>query len=108
MVPGFAPRRKMPVRHLLAQRLGRVAKADAARRVVARRFMDTPIDSALVHRFSCFQALNADQIAAFAAHLEEVPLPAGKVLFPTGRPRGLVLPAVKRPDPDQAGRTGAG
>jgi CRP-like cAMP-binding protein len=48
--------------------------------------MDTPIDSALVHRFSCFQALNADQIAAFAAHLKEVRLPAGKILFRQGDP----------------------
>src|ERR1700730_10500647 len=48
--------------------------------------MDSPIDSALVHRFSCFQSLNAEQIAAFGTHLEEVHLPAGKILFRQGDP----------------------
>jgi CRP-like cAMP-binding protein len=48
--------------------------------------MDNPIDSALVHRFSCFQSLNADQIAALAIHLEEVSLPSGKILFRQGDP----------------------
>src|ERR1700681_2061442 len=48
--------------------------------------MESPIDSALVHRFSCFQSLNAEQIAAFATHLEEVSLPAGKILFRQGDP----------------------
>jgi CRP-like cAMP-binding protein len=48
--------------------------------------MDGPIDSALVHRFSCFQSLTAEQISTFATHLEEVRLPAGKVLFRQGDP----------------------
>src|ERR1700726_3598882 len=48
--------------------------------------MDSPIDSARVHRFSCFQSLNAEQIAAFATYLEEVRLPAGKILFRQGDP----------------------
>jgi CRP/FNR family transcriptional regulator, cyclic AMP receptor protein len=48
--------------------------------------MDNPIDSALVHRFSCFQSLNADQIATFATQLEEVHLPSGKILFRQGDP----------------------
>ena len=48
--------------------------------------MDSPIDSALVHRFSCFQSLDTEQIAAFATHLEEVHLPAGKILFRQGDP----------------------
>ena len=48
--------------------------------------MENPVDSALVHRFSCFRSLNAEQIAAFGTHLEEVHLPAGKVLFRQGDP----------------------
>src|SRR6202795_1404354 len=48
--------------------------------------MDSPIDSALVHRFSCFQSLNAEQIAAFAIDLEEVRLPPGDILFRQGDP----------------------
>ena len=48
--------------------------------------MDNPIDSALVHRFSCFQSLTADQIAAFATQLEEVHLQSGKILFRQGDP----------------------
>ena len=48
--------------------------------------MDSPIDSALVHRFSCFQSLDTEQIAVFATHLEEVRLPAGKILFRQGDP----------------------
>jgi CRP-like cAMP-binding protein len=42
------------------------------------------IDSALVQRFSCFQSLNAGQIAAFATHLEAVRLLPGEVLFRKG------------------------
>jgi len=48
--------------------------------------MEMAIDSSLVHRFSCFQSLNAEQIAAFATHLEEVRLPPGEVLFSQGDP----------------------
>ena len=44
------------------------------------------IDSAPVHRFSCFQSLNAEQIAAFATHLEDVRLAPGEVLFRKGDP----------------------
>jgi CRP-like cAMP-binding protein len=43
--------------------------------------MENAIDSALVHRFSCFESLNAEQIAAFATNLEEVRLAPEKVLF---------------------------
>jgi CRP/FNR family cyclic AMP-dependent transcriptional regulator len=46
--------------------------------------MENAIDSALVHHFSCFRSLNAEQIAAFAIHLEEVHLPPGEVLFRQG------------------------
>src|SRR6202040_3262048 len=46
--------------------------------------MDSPIDSALVRRFTCFQSLNAEQIAAFGTHLEEVRLSPGEVLFTQG------------------------
>ena len=46
--------------------------------------MDNAVTAALVHRFSCFQALNAEQIAALTAHLEEVRLPTGQVLFKQG------------------------
>jgi CRP/FNR family cyclic AMP-dependent transcriptional regulator len=46
--------------------------------------MENSIDPALVHRFTCFQSLNAEQIAAFAVHLEEVPLSPGEVLFKQG------------------------
>src|ERR1700733_8184612 len=49
-------------------------------------FMDNPIDFALVHRFSWFQSLNADQIAAFATQVEEVRLQSGKILFRQGDP----------------------
>jgi len=48
--------------------------------------MENAINSALVHGFSCFQSLNAEQIDAFTAHLEEVRLPPGKVLFKQGDP----------------------
>jgi CRP/FNR family cyclic AMP-dependent transcriptional regulator len=48
--------------------------------------MDNPFDSALVHGFSCFQSLNAEQIGALATHLEEVRLPPGKILFRQGDP----------------------
>src|SRR5260370_18461519 len=48
--------------------------------------MENAIDSALVHRFSCFQSLNAEQIAAFAIDLEEVRLAPGDVLFRQGAP----------------------
>jgi CRP/FNR family cyclic AMP-dependent transcriptional regulator len=48
--------------------------------------MKNAIDSALVHGFSCFQSLNAEQIAAFATHLEEVRLAPGDVLFRQGDP----------------------
>jgi CRP/FNR family transcriptional regulator, cyclic AMP receptor protein len=48
--------------------------------------MENSIDPALVHRFTCFQSLNAEQIAAFAAHLEEVSLSRGEVLFEQGDP----------------------
>ena len=48
--------------------------------------MESPIDSTLVHRFSCFQSLNAEQIAAFAIDLEEVRLAPGDVLFRQGDP----------------------
>ena len=51
-----------------------------------REAMEKAIDSSLVHRFSCFQSLNAEQIAAFATHLEEVRLPPGEVLFSQGDP----------------------
>ena len=46
--------------------------------------MENAIDSALVHRFSCFQSLNAEQIAAFATHLEEVRLLTRRRLVQTG------------------------
>jgi CRP/FNR family transcriptional regulator len=48
--------------------------------------MGNAIDSALVHRFSCFQGLNAEQIAAFVTQLEEVRLAPGEVLFRQGDP----------------------
>ncbi|MBV9106342.1 MAG: cyclic nucleotide-binding domain-containing protein [Verrucomicrobia bacterium] len=48
--------------------------------------MENAIDSALVHRFNCFKSLNGEQIAAFAAHLEEVRLSPGEVLFRQGDP----------------------
>lgn len=48
--------------------------------------MDNPFDSALVHRFSCFGTLDAEQIAAFATHLEEVRLRPGEILFRQGDP----------------------
>src|SRR5580704_10514080 len=48
--------------------------------------MENAIDSALVHRFSCFQSLNAEQIAAFGIDLEEVRLPPGDILFRQGDP----------------------
>ena len=48
--------------------------------------MENAIDSTLVHRFSCFQSLNAEQIAAFAIDLEEVRLPPGDILFRQGDP----------------------
>jgi CRP/FNR family transcriptional regulator, cyclic AMP receptor protein len=48
--------------------------------------MEKAIDSALVHRFSCFQSLNAAEIAAFATDLEEVSLPRGEALFRQGDP----------------------
>jgi CRP-like cAMP-binding protein len=48
--------------------------------------MENAIDSALVRRFSCFQSLNAEQIAAFAIDLEEVRLPPGDILFRQGDP----------------------
>ena len=48
--------------------------------------MEKGIDSTLVQRFGCFQSLQAEQIAAFAAHLEEVSLPPGKILFKQGDP----------------------
>jgi CRP/FNR family transcriptional regulator, cyclic AMP receptor protein len=46
--------------------------------------MEKAIDSALVQRFGCFQSLNAEQIAAFAIHLEEVGLRPGEILFKQG------------------------
>ena len=46
--------------------------------------MEKVIDSAEVHRFSCFESLNAEQIAAFATHLEEVWLAPGEILFKQG------------------------
>lgn len=48
--------------------------------------MKNAIDSTLVHRFSCFQSLNTEQIAEFAGHLEEVRLAPEKVLFRQGDP----------------------
>ncbi len=48
--------------------------------------MDSPFDSALVHGFSCFQSLNAEQIGALATHLEEVRLSPGEILFGQGDP----------------------
>jgi CRP/FNR family transcriptional regulator, cyclic AMP receptor protein len=46
--------------------------------------MENFIDSALVHRFSCFESLDAEQIAEFAHHLQEVRLSSGEVLFRQG------------------------
>jgi CRP/FNR family transcriptional regulator, cyclic AMP receptor protein len=46
--------------------------------------MNRPIDPALVHRFSCFRSLNAEEIAAFATQLEEVHLQSGEILFQQG------------------------
>jgi CRP/FNR family transcriptional regulator, cyclic AMP receptor protein len=48
--------------------------------------MENAVDFALVHRFGCFQSLNAEQVAAFAPHLEEVRLQPGQVLFSQGDP----------------------
>src|ERR1700722_16942374 len=48
--------------------------------------MEKAIDSALVQRFGCFQSLNAEQIAAFATHLQEVSLSPGNILFKQGDP----------------------
>src|ERR1700719_1733668 len=45
-----------------------------APRRIARRFMDSPFDAALIHLFNCFQSLNLEQIGALATHLEEVRL----------------------------------
>ncbi len=58
--------------------------------------MEKAIDSALVHRFSCFHSLNAEQIAAFATHLEEVRLSPGEILFRQGDPGDSILPAGER------------
>jgi CRP-like cAMP-binding protein len=44
------------------------------------------IDFATVQRFGCFQSLNSEQLAAFAAELEDVTVPAGAVLFCQGDP----------------------
>jgi CRP/FNR family cyclic AMP-dependent transcriptional regulator len=48
--------------------------------------MENAIDPSLVHHFGCFQSLNAEQIAAFAIHLEEVHLRPGEILFRQGDP----------------------
>ena len=52
--------------------------------------MENAIDSALVHRFSCFHSLNAEQIAVFATHLEEVRLSPGEILFRQGDPGNAI------------------
>ena len=44
------------------------------------------IDFATVQLFGCLQSLNAQQLAAFSAELEDVTLPAGAVLFCQGDP----------------------
>ena len=44
------------------------------------------IDPVLVQRFACFQSLDADQIAAFAAQVEGVRLQPGQILFGQGEP----------------------
>jgi hypothetical protein len=70
--------------------------------------MEKVIDSAQVHRFSCFESLNAEQIATFAAHLEEVRLAPGEVLFKQGDQgdsiylllRGQILIKLSAPAPD--------
>jgi CRP/FNR family transcriptional regulator, cyclic AMP receptor protein len=70
--------------------------------------MENIIDSALVRRFGCFQSLNAEQIAAFATHLEEVRLQPGEVLFSKGDPgdsiylllSGQMLIKLGAPTPD--------
>jgi CRP/FNR family cyclic AMP-dependent transcriptional regulator len=48
--------------------------------------MNSPFDVTLVHRFSCFQSLNAEQIGALAIHLEEVRLAPSEILFRQGDP----------------------
>jgi CRP/FNR family transcriptional regulator, cyclic AMP receptor protein len=48
--------------------------------------MGNAIDSSLVYRFSSFQGLNAEQIAAFATELEEARLAPGEILFRQGDP----------------------
>jgi CRP-like cAMP-binding protein len=71
--------------------------------------MEKAIDSALVQRFGCLQSLNAEQIATFATHLEEVTLPPDKILFKQGDPGDsfyLVLTAeIKLGAPSQDDRT---
>jgi CRP-like cAMP-binding protein len=70
--------------------------------------MEKVIDSAQVHRFSCFESLNAEQIATFAAHLEEVRLAPGEVLLKQGDQgdsiylllRGQILIKLSAPAPD--------
>jgi CRP/FNR family cyclic AMP-dependent transcriptional regulator len=73
--------------------------------------MGNAIDSTLVYRFSCFQGLSAEQIAALATQLEEVHLEPGEVLFRQGDSgdaiylllSGQVL--IKLGAPAQDGRT---
>ena len=48
--------------------------------------MENTLDTFLVHRFGCLRSLNAEQIAVFATHLEEVRLRPGEVLFRQGDP----------------------
>ena len=66
------------------------------------------IDFATVQLFGCLQSLNAQQLAAFAAELEDVTVPAGAVLFCQGDPgdsiyllvSGEVLIKLYSPSPD--------
>jgi CRP/FNR family cyclic AMP-dependent transcriptional regulator len=73
--------------------------------------MENAIDTALVHRFGCFQSLNAEQIAAFAPHLEEVHLRPDQILFSQGDPGDAIYLLVsggmliKLCSPEQDDRT---
>jgi len=73
--------------------------------------MENVIDSALVHRFSCFQGLSAEQIAAFATQLDEVRLEPGEILFRQGDPGDAIYlllsgqMLIKLGAPAQDGRT---
>jgi CRP/FNR family cyclic AMP-dependent transcriptional regulator len=73
--------------------------------------MENAIDPALVHRFGCFQSLDAEQITALAPHLEEVHLQPDQILFSQGDPGDAIYLLVsgrmliKLGSPEQDERT---